>query len=820
MENLSALNGISWNKQKMLQNSLIEQTSDPDLYVNAYLIKFHKEIHIFQYPITITPEVHEENIINKILKRASSQLFQKYGYYYKSGNTIFATKEINTINNFKISIIQNGKIEYEIQIGKSTHHSAIEIGKKFNFTEVEEMVIYMIIREILSINPNLHFDRDNLYLENKKEKVKAKDTETTYYIHDGYKLSVQQTDFGLCLLIGIKNKILGDLSVYEVLKNEGKEILINRKFIPKDCSKHQVIKEFSTDKTPENTTRNYEHKTYTYQKFYEEIMNIKIKDPKQPMIISTKNKYYVPELCILAGVSEEDTKNYTFMRELAEYTRLKPDDKIEQIEKCLDLFHDTTKREPTNNNDNNDENNKNVINSDECNTTDKKREEYGIEIVKLSKENIKVHPYYIQQPTFRNKDNQKQKLTIQDINSIIPVYNDKLYTDNWLCLYTKKAESQSYNLLEGFKNCSKKYGLKFKNNDDNWIPMNNSNPSNWIKTVEDEMNKRKNIIFVMFFISNKEDNLYSPLKKHSLSTKGYISQVIKLESLKKNMNSKHGPYSYYSKILLQINNKLGGYSYILNIDKNISERKLMFIGMDSSHIWQTGNTGIAMVSTRDQYFSQFYFKKETIAKDEHYASEIYRKISTFITEAVNKYRKNNNNENPKNIIIYRQGIAHNQLSFVEMEVKSIENVCKELKINYYYVIVNTYTSVKFFEKNYVKKNKNNNKNSDGDYKNPENGLFIFDQITNKKRFEFYLQPQKVNQGSATPTYFYVPYGNMNFPELLVKLTYWTTYLYPNWYNAVRVPHVIKIAEKFALIIAKYGGEFDLNENLAELNSIL
>ena len=154
-----------------------------------------------------------------------------------------------------------------------------------------------------------------------------------------------------------------------------------------------------------------------------------------------------------------------------------------------------------------------------------------------------------------------------------------------------------------------------------------------------------------------------------------------------------------------------------------------------------------------------------------------------------------------------------------MEVKSIENVCKELKINYYYVIVNTYTSVKFFEKNYVKK-KNNNKNSDGDYKNPENGLFIFDQITNKKRFEFYLQPQKVNQGSATPTYFYVPYGNMNFPELLVKLTYWTTYLYPNWYNAVRVPHVIKIAEKFALIIAKYGGEFDLNENLAELNSIL
>ena len=54
----------------------------------------------------------------------------------------------------------------------------------------------------------------------------------------------------------------------------------------------------------------------------------------------------------------------------------------------------------------------------------------------------------------------------------------------------------------------------------------------------------------------------------------------------------------------------------------------------------------------------------------------------------------------------------------------------------------------------------------GNHKNPEQGLVVLDQITNYKKFEFYIQPQEVTIGSATPTYFHVPYGNMNFPEIL------------------------------------------------------
>ena len=100
----------------------------------------------------------------------------------------------------------------------------------------------------------------------------------------------------------------------------------------------------------------------------------------------------------------------------------------------------------------------------------------------------------------------------------------------------------------------------------------------------------------------------------------------------------------------------------------------------------------------------------------------------------------------------------------------------------------------------------NNKKTDiekGEYKNPEPGLVLLNKVTDKNKFEFYIQPQKVTQGSATPTCFRAIYGNIDFPELLIKLTYWTTYIYPNWQNAVRIPHVLKIAEKYSSMTATF-----------------
>ena len=115
--------------------------------------------------------------------------------------------------------------------------------------------------------------------------------------------------------------------------------------------------------------------------------------------------------------------------------------------------------------------------------------------------------------------------------------------------------------------------------------------------------------------------------------------------------------------------------------------------------------------------------------------------------------------------------------------------------------MNTKSTFKFFEKD-----------KNGKYSNPQSGLLVLDGIINHNNFEFYIQPQYVNQGSATPTCFHVAYGNLNFPELIPKFTYDLCHLYSNWQGSVRIPHVMKCAEKLSKMTAKYKLN-ELNEKI-------
>ena len=129
-------------------------------------------------------------------------------------------------------------IQYTLKVKptRKKRRRVIKKGQTHDFSEIQEKVLFIIIREILSANPNVHFDRDNLYLENKRKAIKG------YYIHDGYKISFHQAEIGICLAIDVKNKIKGKFTIYDILnKEDDNEHLIGRKFIPFEESLHQVI---------------------------------------------------------------------------------------------------------------------------------------------------------------------------------------------------------------------------------------------------------------------------------------------------------------------------------------------------------------------------------------------------------------------------------------------------------------------------------------------------------------------------------------------------------------------------------------------------
>ena len=230
----------------------------------------------------------------------------------------------------------------------------------------------------------------------------------------------------------------------------------------------------------------------------------------------------------------------------------------------------------------------------------------------------------------------------------------------------------------------------------------------------------------------------------------------------------------------------------------------MAIGVDSSHT--SKRTGVAMIATINDSYTDFYNKEDII--EEENKSQLQFCVSSFIEEAIQAY-KNKNKEIPKSIIIYRQGVSLQQKTFLKEEIKQIEEVCKTKNILFYYILVNTKTTFKFFEKYEDEENE-----GEEYYCNPESGLLILDGVTNRNYFEFYIQPQYVTEGSATPTCFHVAYGNLNNPEMIPKFTFDLCHIYSNWQGTVRIPNVIKAAEKLSKMTAKYKlGE--LNEELKE-----
>ena len=118
-----------------------------------------------------------------------------------------------------------------------------------------------------------------------------------------------------------------------------------------------------------------------------------------------------------------------------------------------------------------------------------------------------------------------------------------------------------------------------------------------------------------------------------------------------------------------------------------------------------------MVATKDKYFSKFYSKEDIINYDNHHFSSSRMSLETFIEEAIEQYKKENKWIDPKNLIIYRQGIPHNHLNKIELELEilKIHEICKKSKIHYYYVLANTRTTIKFFEYNIINPKWNHSK---------------------------------------------------------------------------------------------------------------
>ena len=106
------------------------------------------------------------------------------------------------------------------------------------------------------------------------------------------------------------------------------------------------------------------------------------------------------------------------------------------------------------------------------------------------------------------------------------------------------------------------------------------------------------------------------------------------------------------------------------------------------------------------------------------------------------YSKNNAGAIPDKIIVYRDGVSEGQIRYVkETEIANIKTVFKNLKVQpkFAFIIVNKRINSRFYARKGT------------DYGNPPAGTVIDDTVTLPERYDFFVIPQNVRQGTVNPT---------------------------------------------------------------------
>jgi aubergine-like protein len=329
-------------KSKKFQTLLAKQTQVP-IYCNLFKMKISKNNIYYQYSITFNPEIELTNRRAKLflIKKADDQLREKFGDYVYTGDTLFSPNILSEDIFEAIVKDEKIKIDYSIIIRKTQEIINVN-DKSSQYHPSSKILLELIIKEILKLNPNIDFYKNLFVKKNERKLIDGTGFQVEFF--PGYTTSIVNTELGLYLNVQIKNKILSNETCLE---------LINQKYDKKKKETVKIVKEFFTersirtiyskrnyriddvcfDKNPSNTTFNWNGKNITIYNYFEVSHKIKIKDKTQPLFLQNNYDekgnlypiYLVPELCLLAGIDDEMVKDREFMKRLADETKFKPD---------------------------------------------------------------------------------------------------------------------------------------------------------------------------------------------------------------------------------------------------------------------------------------------------------------------------------------------------------------------------------------------------------------------------------------------------------------------------------------------------------------
>ena len=794
------------------------------------------------YSVSVLPEIARDNypLYSKIQRQIDNELNKYFTRKCFSGNNLFASSNDPKTSITCSATVEN--VEYIVTLKKVGQMEMTEITDFEGENQRKKSFLEKVIKDILLKNKNtVKFGDDRTIVKIEEKNVYDPDPRKTdkESIYKGYYTSAQITESGLFLLVLNVNKHVSTVTVYEKIneiRNAHRSLPESdiRKIIEEYFITHKTvlttygslrtyrIKSIDFDTNPRKTSFNIKDgdkiKTISIEEYYKMQYKVSIKDPDQPLLIAerkTKGKksagqiasqkenpkdivkvdnnnpnqeeqviFLVPELLYTTGTNTE-TDSKDKRRNIINKTKVDPNKKMEEINKINELMNNNTAPKSYKGKDGN---------SYPSKTSAQISKEWGINLG----ENLSIKGRILPQPKLLYGKHQIVTPNNGNFRSGVTFNGAALNKQNCIYVYDKRDNSDIRNSLKGLLDKGRNKGLNINVTPTDLHGISLSNFSNWedIKRNFGQIEQHaKDLQMTIVFLSPFLEKYYSNLKE-------YFTNVIKIPTqfvVSKKLQDPKRSGSIMFNIVEQINVKMGGTNFYIDFyhENILSKGKIyLILGLECRQASQ-GEISFVMTSSTNMNLNKMI---TTVRKTKNNKEDKEKTIADLMQIALTGLRQGGAPHPPNYIILYRQGgnyvqnrkIAENEVpmftNFLSKMKNSVESF-KKIDPKFIYVCCNLKGDLKFFERNSNK------------CMNPKSGLCVDSEVTQRDKYEFYIQPQYVNQGTATPCHYQVlyedkdssePNNNLKIEQLQL-LSFYHSFYYWTWAGAVRVPGALKLA---------------------------
>uniref|UniRef100_A0AAG5D8I8 Uncharacterized protein n=1 Tax=Anopheles atroparvus TaxID=41427 RepID=A0AAG5D8I8_ANOAO len=596
----------------------------------------------------------------------------------------------------------------------------------------------------------------------------------------GYVTAVNEFESGLMLNLDITHRVLMQTTVYEHIKMTSlaspKEYhanliksLLGLVVFTRYNKKTYRIDDVCFDENPLSTFR-YGDRDITYVEYYKQQYDIDIADHKQPLLLHRAERRVsgqakpqemlvclVPEICYLTGLTDELRSDFKVMRDIATHTRVTPNQRMAAMEQFC----------------------KNV------NSNEKARSllaGWGLEL-KTKARTVAGRTLPNENIMF-GKNGSTNAGQMADFNNQITSNHmlEVVHIRNWLLVHTSRNEQIAYAFMQCVNRNCQLLGMEI--NQPQIAVLQQDGTQQYVQALRSRIRPETQIV-VIIFPTAREDR-YSAIKRVCCTEIPVPTQVINARTL---MNDKR-VRSIVLKILLQMNCKLGGTLWSVNIPLNDT----MICGIDTYHETKRQSSSVAaFVGSLDPSFTHWYSR----ATIQSCKEEFMNGLCVSFEHMLRAYRRRNC-QLPSRVIIFRDGVSDSQMNMCdEYELPQLMSACEMVQPGYKpkitFIVVQKRIITRMFGMN----------RSNGTFDNPPPGTVLDHTVTRRYHYDFFLVSQSVRQGTVSPTHYVVLRDDSAFaPDILQRLSYKMCYMYYNWPGSVRVPACCQYAHKLAYLVGQ------------------